>query len=267
MAAAERYFQKAVPPSPEALWVAVFGSRAAAARKRWGKVVHWAEQGLALKVKEAEAEGWLHLFLGTAQIHMGNAKRAEKAFDRFDRLARRTAALRPLQPFADYNRALLMRFLKRDAEEIASLQNAEKGALALGLTRTALQCRLEICWSRLLQSEPEVARTMLEEVGWHSEDGDTELLVDAAICWGLYYRLTGRLDDAERRCREALVGETLTCGQHAELLWVLGCVAQARGDLTLARQYGEEAHKVAMEDYWPAQVERIETLRKVAMAN
>ncbi|HYF91741.1 MAG TPA: hypothetical protein VD969_05815 [Symbiobacteriaceae bacterium] len=268
LAAADAYFHEHPDPSAEALWVAAYACRAAGARGQWGQAVRWSEQAKALKVKETEAEGWIQLVLGAAQMYLGNAYRAEKALAAFDRLARRSPRLRSLQPYADFNRAILMRFLRRHAEEIASLQKASQGFTALDCARESLQCRLEIAWAHLLQSEPGLALPELDEASrLLGTGGDADLKTDAAIGWALYYRLTGDLDRAERLCQEVLNNVALPPRQEADALWIAGCVARARGDLAQARQLGDEAHRIAARDYWPMQVERIEALRSVAIAN
>lgn len=268
LAVAEAYFRESVTPSAEALWVATCACRAAGARKLWGQVVRWAEQAAALKVKDTEAEGWIQMYLGAAQMFLGNAYRAEKALDAFDRLARRSAKLKRLQPYADFNRAILMRFLRRHAEEIQYLRKAEAGFAASESRRMALQCRLEAAWAFLLENEPALACPDLEAADTLLPlYGDEELRRESRVGWALYHKLTGRLEAADSCCREVLDSVDLAPRQEADALWILGLVAQARGDLALAKKLGEQAHRAATRDYWPLQVERIDRLRSVALAN
>ncbi|HWI61458.1 MAG TPA: hypothetical protein VNT75_06460 [Symbiobacteriaceae bacterium] len=265
---AETWFQQHGAEPALALWVATYACRAAAAERQWGVAVKWAEQAAALKVRDAEAEGYVQLSLGVAQMYLGNAFRAEKALAAFDRLASRSAKVRQLQPFADFNRAILMRFMRRHGEEVECLRRAAEGFAARNRLRDNLHCRLEIAWAHLLQSQPQLAQPELEEAArWLDAVGDDELQVDFRISWALCHKLTGDLEAAERLCQEVLQRDTLEPRQEAEALWILGCVAQARGDLALARQYGDTAYRIATQDYWPMQVERIEALRSVALAN
>lgn len=264
----EKYFAVAGRPPVEALQVAAVACRAAAARKEWGQVLRWAEQGLSQKAREAESTGRIYLALAVAQMYLGNAYRAQAVMDQFDRLARRTPALKELLPYNQFNRAILFRMQHNHAEEVRALQAAKAGFAGLGLSRQPLQCQLEIAWAHLLHGETELAKPELDAATRHlSNYGDRELLVDSWLVLGLYHRLAGNLDRAELLCRQVLEEESPPCRQEADALWILGCIAQARGNLELARQLGEQAYQSALKDYWVPQAKRIEALRCSALAN
>lgn len=264
----EDHFKTQRSPSPENLGLAVVAVEAAAKAGAWSRAVEWAETGLAMRLNEPESLGRIQLFLGVACMYLGNVYRSEKALATFLRTARKTPSLQHLIPYGLYNWATLMRFMRRHDEETRRFRQAAGGFAELGDLTHALQCRLAIAWSALLRGQPEPALSELQALAADlATCQDEEVQVNAKLAWALYESLTGNVSGSDAMLQDLLANHTPLAGQHADILWLLGCNSRARGETGLALQYAAEAHHVAVQDPWPLTIERIEALKLHAMAN
>jgi tetratricopeptide (TPR) repeat protein len=266
--AAERTFSAAPSPTAEATWIAIAAMRACADQKAWGKVIVWAEKGLSLKLLDQEALGWIQLFLGVAQMYLGNVYRAEKALAAFRRIANKTPGLERLLPYGLYNWATLMRFLHRHDEEVKRLRQAARSFKKQHDYTRMLQCQLAIVWSNLLRG---LSTPAMEEWRRLKPDldrcDDVEVHINAQLAWALYQSLLGNIQDSDTICCSLRDRDDLLVGQRIDALWILGCNARARGDMALAMEYATEARRLARQDYWPPQAARLDALTLRTVVN
>lgn len=262
------YFDAAPPPSPDAQWKAITAMRAAADLKAWGQVLDWGDRARSLGRKDREASGWIDLFRGTAHMYLGNVYEADRALASFRRISRGVPALQWLIPYGLYNWATLMRFMRRHSDESLRFREAARGFTKLGCTDRMLQCHLAVAWSSLLQGLVEPAAVELHFVSAHLAQCDSaEVQVNHELARALYESLQGNMAESDRICQALLERVDLLEGQRADAIWILGSNCRARGDMDLALRHADEAHALASRDFWPLQIERIDALKRRAVAN
>lgn len=249
--------------SVELQWATVMASRAAANLKAWGRSVEWADHGLNYQDGEPEATGWLHLMLATALMYVGDVYRSEREFKDFFAIATEVPALARLVPDALFNHAFLQRFFDRPEAEIHLFEAAASRFSDCGRHRQALQARVEIAWARLMQGRAGDARAILDAISPAlAEHGDEELRADARIETALCYHLTADFSSAASLCADLWNDHSLQIRQKADVAWLCGMNARRQGDPDKAAFWAGEAYRLAVEDWWPLQVQRIEEFRK-----
>lgn len=240
--------------------MAIYACRAAGALGEWGKLVTWAERGLARK-PDPEANAWLHLLQGTGLMYVGDPLRAERALRVFvGAEPRPSSILHRLYPDGWFNLGCLMRLLRRTGEELACFERAVAAFEAVDRTYQAQFSRLELAFGHLLAGNPAAARPLLERVARYTADGsDAGLETFALTCWAHYYRLVGELERSQQTCEQLLERTDLPVGSRAEALLVMSCNARDRGQERESAALIEQAYADALVHWSPSQLHRVET--------
>jgi tetratricopeptide (TPR) repeat protein len=238
----------------------IYACRAAGSMGEWQEAITWAERGLAQQPDD-DAAGWLHFLLGTALMWAGDPNRSLKSLQHFLFLADSTPSLQRLIPDGWFNLAFAFRFIHARESEVAAFRTAAERFARAGRHNQALLSRVEAAWSCLTAADLPEARLFLEaaEAGMQ-QHGDPNLEVYLGICRGLYHHLRDETVTARQFCLALVDRPDLTPGQSADLHWLLGCLARSDGAFEEARSFAETAYRTALEDWWPLQLQRIETL-------
>lgn len=263
LAEADRHFAAGGSGAPVDVWVTVRACQAAGALRDWGRVVAWAGRGKALAEACAtsdrcrEAGLLLHFLTGTALMYTGDLLRAGRELKAFRQGAPRFLNLRKLVGDALYNEGYLLRALGRRDEEVACFAEAARAYAELGREGQVAVCRYEVAWSLLLAGRAVEAATHLAAM----EAGaavDADLAADIQIAWALYHHMDGALDRSEAICQMLLLTRAeLPDRQRADLYWIQGRNALARGERERAVSLADQACEAAVADWWPPQMERL----------
>lgn len=260
---AQRYFTQPRRDQSEAVWVAVIAGWAALGSENWGQSVAWADRGLALAPKDDEAIERLLFCAGTALIYTGDLFRAERELLQVTKLAGSLPVLRSLAGDACFNLGFVNRALDRPEPELHWFRMAAERYQKQGRRSRELACQYEIGWCHLLAGRPGEALPALDGArGGLPADGYPDLEVDLQIAMALYHSLTGGPHEAENSCHNLMNQVDLLARQQAEIYWILGTTALARGDRALAALHADEAFAAVIADWWPPQVKRIEQFRR-----
>lgn len=198
---------------------------------------------MGLKPRQA---GRLHLWLGLAQLKMGDLYRAERELAQAARLG---------EAGAFYRLGQVCRLLRRPAAaEVEFLRQAATRYAALKQPRSAARCYAQAAWSLMVEGKVAEAVPELAAAaggGWHS-----------LIAQALFLSLTGQREEAERLCLEMLDHPPLPSWLRAEIGWLLGCSSLEAGDLTAAQLHAAIAYSFSLVAWNPPQIERILQLRR-----
>lgn len=274
LAEADRHFAGGGTESVVDVWVAVRACQAAGGMRAWGRAVAWADRGLALAEGCAgsgtcrEAELLLRFLTGTALLYTGDLLRAGRELADFRRSVPAFPGLRRLLGDALYNEAYLMRALGRREEEATCFAEAARVYREQGRERQVAVCGYELGWTLLLAGQADEAATYLAAVdGSSGAAGDDDLAADIQIAWALYHHVEGALERSEAICQMLLLTrDELPHRQQADLFWVMGRNALARGLRDRAAGLAEQACQAAVEDWWPPQMERLCAFQVQVMA-
>lgn len=262
--AAIEYFKSPVVDPHEAVWVAILACRAAGLLGRWGEAVAWAERGRSLEGwQDPEAAGWLQFRVGTAVMYIGDVCRSERELKGFVNAAPQIPSLKKHRADGLFNLACLARLKRASHDDRRFFQEAEADYHAHGRYNRALACRTQIAWSHLSEGNLASARSTLERAEADlSEHGDPETYVDLQTTRAWYHHLAGQGEESVALCRTLLQEPAATGEKRADVLWILALGAANEGDHDRAAHLVEEAYTLAVADWWPPQLQRIETLRK-----
>lgn len=258
-----RYFTQPHRDRSEAVWVAVIAGWAALGAENWGQSVAWADRGLALGSGDEEAIGRLRFCAGTALIYTGDLFRAELELLQVTKIAGSLPVLRSLAGDACFNLGFVNRALGRPEPELQWFHMAAEQCQRQGRRSRELACQYEIGWCHLLAGRPAEALPALDGAREGlPTDGYPELEADLQIAMALYHSLTGAPHEAETLCLSLMNQVDLLGRQQAEIYWILGRSALAKGDRAHAILHADDAFAAAVEDWWPPQVKRIEQFRR-----
>lgn len=216
----------------------------------WERVAKRAADRLQRMGLTQRQAGRLQLWLGIAQLKMGDLYRAERAL---------ALAASQGQPAALYHLGQVYRLLRRPWAEVAVLRWAAARYELLGQRRLAVRCHALAAWAllvegRLVEALPALAAGASAAAGQPSR----ELLIARA----LFLSLVGKRAEAEQLCLALLDQPPLPDGLRADIAWLLGCIALEAGDLTAAQLHAAIAHDYGVMAWNPPQIERIHQLRR-----
>jgi tetratricopeptide (TPR) repeat protein len=248
----------------EAARIAATAAKAARLLTQYDRTARWARRGLERHTAPDDVKCLLHVLAGTALLWVQkDLKQAERHLKTAMHLAGKEPALQPLRVICRFNLAYLHRAEGKLDSSLREFKQAQAQAERSGQAEIANSCFFERAWTALQLGRPDLAPEWLNQ-GQRRADPESELATDLKTAWALYWLQMQHFDEARALCYE-LQAEPALPRQVAEAHWILGWIALFEGDLSTAQSYSEEALTLALQDPYPAHLERIGQLSRAIL--